>query len=151
MNWYLIIILICIALVTKDQASFHVLVCDLHSFLKKYLLDLLLILNGIVCPVYLFICLWPHIKYVLTQAVSIGTLHTMDTLYYFSRCFYTITLLSLQKGMHVLSVAIEEGQANCVDPWCLARGHLLLPMCTSCGFADVALHPACGPLLQDSD
>ena len=39
---------------TKDQASFHVLVCDLHSFLKKYLLDLLLILNGIVCPVYLF-------------------------------------------------------------------------------------------------
>lgn len=73
----------------------------------------------------------------------------MDTLYYFSRCFYAITLLSLQKGMHLLSVAIEESQANCVDPWCLARVHLLFPICTSCGFAGVTLHPACGPLLQD--
>lgn len=41
----------------------------------------------------------------------------MDTLYYFPDASTLITLLSLQKGMHLLSVAIEESQANCVDPW----------------------------------
>lgn len=93
------------------------------------------------CPIY---------KYDLTHVASLGTLPTMDTLHYFSRCSYFVTLLSLQRGGDLLFVVIEQSQANCVDPWCFALVHLLISMCTSCGFADVSLHLACGLPLQDS-